>query len=203
MKKNFAMLLVGLMGTAEVMAADHMVFKEIPWEISQQQLKAKNVFKDMACDIHNEKGRNVTCFGGTTYIGENASASIDFLDNKLSIIELELDYTKHSLYRYKEIRAALTDKYGLPKKCDEPTKPIKSDAMGYNHEHLSCWWFSNDDSTAIEIYWHRIIKDSAKSKQEYHYGLRVSYGLLDNANTISKLFQDALTKKSLDRKNDL
>lgn len=205
MKKiNAVLLIVGLMVSNGASAMDNMTFKGVPWGVSQKQLMMKNVFKDVTCIKAKSERRLVSCFGDTSYFGEDASASITFLDNKLSSIELELDETEHSLYRYKEIRDVLTDKYGLPKKCDEPTKPVKSEVLNVYQESLDCYWISRDGLNLIRMGQHKLIrKADANPKKKYSYGLSVAYGLIDDGKTVFKLGQEAIAKEEFKRKNDL
>lgn len=185
-------------------AEDSMTFKGVPWGISQQQLRAKSVFKDVTCIEDKSENRLVACQGDTTYVGREASARISFLDDKLSSIELLLDASEGSLYQYKEFREVLTDKYGLPKKCDEPAKPVKSNVLNFNHESLKCSWISSDGLTIINLIQYRLIsKDTARPKWKYDRGLGVTYGLIDEKKTMFKLGQEAIAKEEFKRKNDL
>ena len=187
-------------------AEDSVTFKGVPWGISQKQLLAKSTFKDVTCIKDKSESRLVSCYGNTTYVGGEASASISFLDNKLSSIELDLDAERSglSLYRYKEIREALTAKYGLPKECEDPAKPEKSTSLGFNHEYLRCYWIGSDSLTGIRMDSAKLSKAAnTKSKKKPYYSLTVVYGLKAEGETMFKLGQEAIAKEEFKRKNDL
>ena len=185
-------------------AEDSVTFKGVPWGINQKQLMAKSTFKDVTCIKDKRERRLVSCYGDTTYVGGEASASISFLDNKLSAIELALDADAHSLYRYKEIREVLTAKYGLPKECDDPAKPEKSTSLGFNHEYLRCYWIGSDSLTGIRMDSAKLSKAAnTKSKKKPYYSLTVVYGLKAEGETMFKLGQEAVAKEYLKRYNDL